>query len=270
MTEQNKTRPMIDVQAQRLPNGRTIDKVGVSDVAYPIVVMDRKFGHQNTVATCRMSVQLPRHFRGTHMSRFLEVLNDVGRSKITPRKICDILETIKETLDAESAFVQLRFPYFIDKAAPKSGVEGLREYLCAFEGNNDVHGNTEFYLEVEVSVMNLCPCSRELSIGKSAHNQRSNVKVRIRCTRLIWIEEIVEIVESCASSPVFTVLKRVDEKAVMDAAHDKPRFVEDIVREIADRLDQLQGVDYYRVESVNYESIHDHNVFACIERDSRE
>lgn len=258
---------IIDVQAQRIKNGKTIDKVGVTDVSYPIVVMDRKLGSQHTIARTTMSVQLPRQFRGTHMSRFLEILNGVGRARITPAKITEMLVAIKKTLDAETAYILLEFPYFIDKAAPVSGVESLRKYECRFEGILDEAGNVDFFVEVHVTVMNLCPCSRELSVGKSAHNQRSMVKVRLKTERLVWIEEIIEIVESCASTPVYTVLKRVDEKAVMDAAHDKPRFVEDIVREISNRLDVVNGVQYYRVESENFESIHDHNVFACIERD---
>ncbi|MBN1296932.1 GTP cyclohydrolase I FolE2 [bacterium] len=257
---------MIDVQSQTIPNGKTIDQVGVANVSYPIVVMDRKYGSQHTVANIRMSVQLPRHFRGTHMSRFLEILNGVGRSRITPGKIKDMLISIRESLDAEAAYMALEFPYFIDKAAPESGMEGTRKYLCCFEGRLDEQGETQFILEVNVTVLNLCPCSRELSIGKSAHNQRSSVKVRLECNRLIWIEDIIEIVESSASSPVYTILKRVDEKVVMDRAHDKPRFVEDIVREIAGKLDSVEGVGHYRVESENYESIHDHNVFACIEK----
>jgi len=258
---------MIDVQAQKIKNGRVIDKVGVTDVSYPIVVMDKKYGSQHTIAKARMSVQLPREFRGTHMSRFLEILNSVGRSRITPGKIKDILVSIKTVLDAEAAHVLLEFPYFIDKAAPVSGAEGMREYQCGFEGILDEHGEVHFFLDLTVTVMNLCPCSRELSIGKSAHNQRSTVNVRLKCNKLVWIEDVVDIIESCASSPVYTLLKRVDEKEVMDLAHDKPRFVEDIVREISTKLDLIEGILYYRIESENYESIHDHNVYACIEQD---
>ncbi|MCD4653767.1 GTP cyclohydrolase FolE2 [bacterium] len=258
---------MIDVQSQTIVNGKTIDKVGVTDVSYPIVVMDKKYGSQHTIAKARMSVQLPRHFRGTHMSRFLEILNSVGRSRITPAKIKEILKSIKKILNAEAAHVLFEFPYFIDKAAPVSGAEGSREYQCGFEGILDENGDIHFFLAVNVTVMNLCPCSRELSVGKSAHNQRSSVKVRIKCRKLIWIEEIVEIIESCASSPVYTLLKRVDEKRVMDLAHDKPRFVEDIVRAISEKMDEMNSILQYRIESENYESIHDHNVYACIERD---
>ena len=258
---------MIDIQSQRIDNGKTIDRVGVTNLSYPIVVMDKKYGEQHTVATIRMFVQLPEHFRGTHMSRFLEVLTQMGRSRITPGKIRDMLVQIKQVLKARTAHVTLSFPYFIDQKAPVSQSEGLREYLCSFEGTHDENDQVHFCLEVHVTVLNLCPCSRELSVGKSAHNQRSDVCVRIKSDKLIWIEDIVELVEDSASSPVYTVLKRVDEKAVMDRAHDKPRFVEDIVREIADRLEKTDGIRYYRVESENFESIHDHNVYACIERD---
>lgn len=258
---------MIDIQSQVIENGKTIDKVGVTNLSYPIVVMDKKYGKQHTIANIKMFVQLPDHFRGTHMSRFLEVLNRVGRTKITPSKINDILISIKQALKAKTAHITLCFPYFIDKDAPVSKAEGLREYLCCFEGTHDEFDCAHFYLDVKVTVMNLCPCSRELSPGKSAHNQRSEVSVRIKCDKLIWIEDVVEMVESSASSPVYTILKRSDEKAVMDQAHDNPKFVEDIVREIAHKLDAIEGVFYYRVESENFESIHHHNVYACIEKD---
>nr|HPQ41546.1 GTP cyclohydrolase FolE2 [bacterium] len=227
----------------------------------------RKYGSQHTVASVRMSVRLPRHFRGTHMSRFLEILNGVGRSRVTPVKVREMLRSIRDTLDADGAYLAFEFPYFIDKEAPESGSVGVRKYLCGFEGMLDDSGHTRFFLDVNVTVLNLCPCSRELSPGKSAHNQRSVVKIRLECNRMIWIEDIVEIAESSASSPVYTVLKRVDEKVVMDRAHDKPRFVEDIVREVASKLDALHGIRYYRVETENFESIHDHNVYACIEKE---
>ncbi|MBN1879617.1 GTP cyclohydrolase I FolE2 [bacterium] len=258
---------MIDIQSQHIDNGRTIDKVGVTNLSYPIVVMDKKYGEQHTVATIKMFVQLPEHFRGTHMSRFLEVLNKMGRTRITPGKIRDILISIKQVLKARTAHIALTFPYFIDQQAPVSKSEGLREYQCCFEGTHDENNSVHFSLEVHVTVLNLCPCSRELSVGKSAHNQRSEVRVRIKTDKLIWIEDVVALVEASASSPVYTVLKRVDEKAVMDKAHDNPRFVEDIVREVADRLEKTEGIYYYRVESENFESIHHHNVYACIERD---
>jgi GTP cyclohydrolase IB len=258
---------MTDVQSQVIANGKTIDRVGVTNLSYPVVVMDKKYGKQHTVANIRMFVQLPEHFRGTHMSRFLEVLNRMGRTRITPNKIKEILVSIKQALKARTAHVILCFPYFIDKEAPISKSEGMREYQCCFEGIHDENDQAHFFLEVNVTVMNLCPCSRELSPGKSAHNQRSEVSVRIKCNRLIWIEDIVEIIESSASSPVYTILKRSDEKAVMDRAHDNPKFVEDIVREIAHKLDAVDGIFSYRVESENFESIHHHNVYACIERD---
>ncbi len=255
-----------DIQSQVIKNGKTIDRVGVTNLSYPVVVMDKKYGEQHTVAKIRMSVELPKHFRGTHMSRFLEVLNKVGRTRITPHKIKDILISIKSSLKAQTAHIVLEFPYFIDREAPVSKSEGLRQYRCLFEGTHGPDNEIQFYLEVHVTVLNLCPCSRELSPGKSAHNQRSEVSVRIKCNKLIWIEDIVSLVESCASSPVYTVLKRVDEKAVMDRAHEKPKFVEDIVRDISNQLDGIDGIRYYRVESENLESIHHHNVYACIER----
>jgi GTP cyclohydrolase IB len=257
---------MIDVQSQILEKGRIIDKVGVKHLSYPIIEKDKLLGSQPTVASINMFVQLPARFRGTHMSRFLEIINHVARERITPARIRTILLRMKEVLAAKAAHIEFFFPYFIDRTAPVSKSKGLMEYDCGLYGSHTESGEFKLVLEVSAMVLNLCPCSKELSKGKSAHNQRSRVTVKIQSGPLIWIEDLIDIIETCASSPIYTVLKRSDEKYVMDHAHENPRFVEDIVREIASRIEQIEGVSWFSVESENMESIHNHNVYAYIEK----
>lgn len=257
---------MLDLQSEILKDGREIDKVGVKKVRYPIIVKDKKQKSQPSVATVNMFVQLPKQFRGAHMSRFLEALNRVGGKMISPRIIKEMLLDIKKVLEAEAAHVEMFFPYFIEKNAPASGAKSFMEYHCALYGSH--YGDDQFRLILEVNsmVLNLCPCSKEISPDASAHNQRSKVTVKLESGPLIWIEDIVNIIEKSASSPIYTLLKRQDEKYVMDAAHNEPRFVEDVVRIIASKLDQIDGIHWYSVASENYESIHNHNAYAYIER----
>jgi GTP cyclohydrolase IB len=260
---------MIDVQSERLRNGLPIDKVGVKDLKYPIIVKDKELGSQHTVANINMYVSLPREFRGTHMSRFLEVIQEAGLRKISRKHIRTILLKIKEVLNAEAAHIEIFFPYFLNRSAPVSRAEGLMEYQCALYGEHDSNNRFHLILEVSANVLTLCPCSRELSPDTSAHNQRGHVTVQLNSGPLIWIEDIVGIIESCASSPIFTVLKRVDEKHVMDHAHNNPRFVEDIVRMTAEKLNTLHGVHWFKVAAENFEAIHNHNAYACLERGER-
>ncbi len=257
---------MIDVQSERLEDGLLINKVGVKNLKYPVIVKDKVFGSQATVASINMFVQLPKQYRGTHMSRFLEIINTESQVGLNREYIREILLQIKAVLKARAAHIEFFFPYFINKTSPTSRSVGLMEHQCGLFGSHDENDRFNLTLEVNTMVMNLCPCSRELSPGKSAHNQRSLVTVKLRTGPLIWIEDIVEIIEQSASSPVYPILKRADEKTVMDTAHDKPRFVEDIVREIATKLEAMDGVLWYSVESENYESIHHHNVYAYIEK----
>mgnify|MGYP000906760089 FL=1 len=257
---------MIDPQSEILENGMKIDKVGVKNLRYPIVVKDKLLKSQSTVATVNMFVELPDHFRGTHMSRFLEVMEKVGREKINPGIIRSLLVMLKEKLNARTAHIELFFPYFIEKKAPASGVPSLMEYSCGLFGKHNDRDEFDLLLEVRAMVMNLCPCSRELSPNGSAHNQRSEVTVKIRSTAMIWIEDLIAIIEQASSSPIYSLLKRSDEKCVMDHAHNNPRFVEDIVREIATRIEQESGIQWFSVESENFESIHKHNVYACIQK----
>ena len=247
-----------EIDTRRIP----IDKVGVKNLSYPITVLDRASGIQHTIGSINMYVSLPHDFRGTHMSRFIEILNEHHR-ELHIETIGEILKKMKENLNAEEAFMEVQFPYFIEKKAPVSGAKSLMEYCCTYTGT--LSEKADFVLTVDVPVTTLCPCSRELS-DRGAHNQRSIITIRTRSPRLVWIEEVIEWAESAASSPLYALLKREDEKAVTEHAYDNPMFVEDIVREIAKKLDAEPRIKWYRVASENFESIHNHSAYASVER----
>lgn len=266
-----KRRPVLhDIQSTRDDRGIEIDQVGVCDLRYPITVLDKKNESQHTIAQIAMSVNLPHHFKGTHMSRFLTVLNR-HRGEITMRTLPLVLSELKKKLEAASAHVELTFPYVVEKAAPVSGETGLMDYTCSFTA--DENGSTDdFVLGVSVPVTSLCPCSKAIS-EYGAHNQRGVVQIDIRTKKkadgsleLVWIEEIIEIAEKSASAPVYPVLKRADERHVTMQAYDNPVFVEDIVRNVAVRLNKDPRISWFRVRVVNQESIHNHSAFAVIER----
>jgi len=256
---------MRDVQKEPPPRKIPIDKVGVEDVTYPVRVMDRENGFQNTVAKIKMSVDLPHNFRGTHMSRFIEVLNK-HLHNITLHNLENILEDIRKELDAETSHIEIEFPYFIKKKAPISGMESFMNYRCKFIATKD--DKFDFILEVSVPVHTLCPCSKEIS-ERGAHNQRALVSVQVRMKKLVWIEEIVEMVEGSASAPLYALLKREDERYITEHAYDNPRFVEDVVREVAVNLDRDDRIIWYFINVKSFESIHNHNAFACLKRDKR-
>lgn len=260
---------MYDVQSHRDDRQIPIDKVGVCDLQYPIVVLDRQSGRQSTIAKLSMSVNLPHEFKGTHMSRFIEVLNK-HRGEITMRTLPVILGELKTRLDAESANMEVAFPYFLEKTAPVSGAVGLMDYQCQFTGEAN-GGKTDFVFSVCVPVTSLCPCSKAIS-DYGAHNQRGQITIEVRTRRsddglpaLIWIEELVEVAESSASAPVYPLLKRQDERHVTMQAYDNPVFVEDLVRNVALKLKSDDRVAWFRVHVLNQESIHNHNAFAQIE-----
>jgi GTP cyclohydrolase I len=253
---------MPDIQGSADPRQIPINKVGVKDISYPIVVMDKNRSLQHTVARVNLYVDLPHHFKGTHMSRFIEIL-DAYREEIALDKLETILSTMKERLEASRAHLEIEFPYFIEKRAPVSGAKGLMEYTCHFSAT--LGDELDFVLGVRVPVTSLCPCSKELS-RFGAHNQRSLVTVRLRYREFIWIEDLVELVEGCASSPVYSLLKREDEKFVTEQAYENPRFVEDLVREVTQRLNERDEVTWFQVEAENFESIHNHSAYATIER----
>lgn len=252
---------------QKRPDTRRIpiNKVGVKDISYPIVVMDKNRSVQHTVARVNMYVDLPHHFKGTHMSRFIEIL-DAYREKIALDKMETILQRMKEKLGASSAHLEIEFPYFIEKKAPVSGAKSLMEYTCTFKAS--LAEQLDFVLGVKVPVTSLCPCSKELS-RFGAHNQRSIMTVQVRYREFLWIEDLIEIIESCGSSPVWSLLKREDEKFVTESAYENPRFVEDMVREATMKLAALDTITWFSVEAENYESIHKHSAYAAVEQDKR-
>lgn len=239
-----------------------IDKVGVKDIRYPIVVLDKKNRTQHTVASINMYVDLPHQFKGTHMSRFIETLNE-HRREITVENFPEILKKMKARFGASTAHLDVEFPYFIEKASPVTKSKGLMEYKCRYAGT--LGEAFDFFIEVMVPVSTLCPCSKEIS-KRGAHNQRGMVKVGLRFKGFAWIEDIIKAVEASASSPVYSLLKRVDEKFVTEKAYDNPMFVEDVVRETALRLDRIRKIRWFRIEAENYESIHNHSAYACLER----
>lgn len=262
---------MHDVQSSRDERQIAIDQVGVTDLRYPIVVLDRLREKQQTIARFTMSVSLPHHFKGTHMSRFIEVLDEY-RGEVTMRTLPDILKQLKSRLDAESARVEVTFPYFLERAAPASGARALMDYECKFIADvNGKHAN--FELGVTVPVTSLCPCSKAIS-DYGAHNQRGNITINVRSRReesgdpaIVWIEELVEIAEASASAPVYPLLKRADERHVTMQAYDNPVFVEDMVRNVAVRLRHDRRITWFRVHAINHESIHNHGAFAQIEQE---
>jgi GTP cyclohydrolase I len=238
-----------------------IDQVGVKKIRYPITVLDKDMGEQQTVAEINMYVNLPRYYKGTHMSRFVEILNEHSR-RISLQNFSEILEHVKERLNAESAHMEITFPYFISKSAPVTGIEGLMEYRCTFKGS--LNKGSDLVIMIRVPISTLCPCSREIS-DFGAHNQRGEVRLQVRFKKFVWIEDLIKLVEESASSDVYSVLKREDEKYVTERAYQNPKFVEDIVRDIAFKLKKDDNITWFAVESENYESIHNHNAYARIE-----
>ncbi len=260
-----KSEKLRDIQSEPDFRNIPINRVGIKDIRYPVVVLDRMEGRQHTVAKVNMYVNLPHQFRGTHMSRFIEILNRY-RHGISTLKIREILEDMKSQLNAETAHFEIEFPYFITKSAPVSGEEAKMEYTCRLVANSDV----DYYmLEVKVPVLSLCPCSKEIS-SYGAHNQRSIFTLQIEASEKVWIEDIIEIAESSASCDIYSILKREDEKFITEKSYENPVFVEDMVRNAAEKLMRTKGILWFSVESENMESIHNHSAYAQICLDMRE
>lgn len=255
---------MIDIQNQRDNRNIDIDKVGVKNIRYPITVLDKLNGIQQTVASVNMYVNLPHKFKGTHMSRFVEVLNEF-RGEINIKKFSRILEEIRKRLKAQSAHLEIEFPYFIEKKAPVSDTPGLMEYRCSISGSMHKQKQKDIVLRVEVPITTVCPCSKEIS-RFGAHNQRGMVRVSIRFKKFVWIEDIIRLIEESASCEVYSILKRPDEKYVTETAYENPMFVEDVVRALAEKLSQNFEITWFTVEAENFESIHNHSAYAFIER----
>lgn len=255
---------------QNYPDERRIpiDEVGVSDLRYPIVVLDREQQTQQTVACITMSVSLPHHFKGTHMSRFIEVLNR-HRGEVTMRTLPTMLTELRDRLEAERARIELRFPYFLERTAPISRARSLMEYECSFLAELNAH--EKFVLGVNVPLTSLCPCSKTIS-DYGAHNQRGFLRIEVQAlpsldgeSGFLWIEELIDLAEQCGSSPIYPLLKRQDERHVTMQAYDNPVFVEDMVRNVAVRLQTDPRVGWFRAQAVNQESIHNHNAFATVQ-----
>ena len=257
---------MIDVQSTHDHRAISIDKVGIKDIRHPIQVKDRSGYVQHTVATFNMYVALPQDFKGTHMSRFVEILNN-HEHEITVKSFKTMLSEMTDLLDAEIGHIEMSFQYFVNKAAPASGVQSLLDYEVTLIGERKDGKNT-ITVQALVPVTSLCPCSKKIS-DRGAHNQRSHVTVSVETEEFIWIEELIDIVEKEASCELYGLLKRPDEKVVTERAYDNPKFVEDMVRDVAAQLNDDERVLAYSVASENFESIHNHSAYALIERDKR-
>ncbi|MBF0454687.1 MAG: GTP cyclohydrolase I FolE2 [Magnetococcales bacterium] len=262
---QNKT--LTDVQSQQDSRRLDIDRVGVKDIRYPIIVRDRSRGQQHTIASINMYVKLPHLFKGTHMSRFLEVIAEYDEA-ISITSLPNLLEKIQSRLDAEEAHIELAFPYFIRKVAPVSKASALMDYQVEFMGVLD-GDDYRMTMKVMVPVTSLCPCSKEIS-DFGAHNQRSHVTVSLQFNKFVWVEEIIDMVEKNASCQLYAILKRPDEKFVTEEAYKNPKFVEDMVRSVAADLEKDSRVSWFKVESENFESIHNHSAYALIEGGQKE
>ncbi|MBP3741942.1 MAG: GTP cyclohydrolase I FolE2 [Treponema sp.] len=284
---------MRDIQNEEDTRKVPLKKVGVRGVKYPVTVLDKNRKTQNTTAQVDLFVNLPHNFKGTHMSRFIEVFHKY-HSDITMQHFLDMLEEMRNRLDAQMAYGRIEFPYFIEKKAPVTQAAGIMEYTCAYEGEVSEVGGGEslplapaskpssatpsnegqaprnapqscrkFYVTIEVPIATLCPCSKAIS-DYGAHNQRGTVKVRLLYKDFFWIEDVISMIEDAASTPLYTLLKRKDEKYVTEHAYDNPRFVEDLVREVFLGLKKM-GFEHFSVEAETDESIHNHNAYACAE-----
>ena len=253
---------------QNTPDVRHLDinKVGIKSIRHPVIVKDKSGGEQSTVAVFDMYVHLPHNFKGTHMSRFVEIIN-TNEHAISIESFESILREMVKRLEADSGYVEMRFPYFVNKAAPISGVKSLLDYDVTFIGEIK-NGQFDITVKVLVPVTSLCPCSKKIS-DYGAHNQRSHVTVTALINDFIWIEDIITLVEKQASCELYGLLKRPDEKFVTERAYDNPKFVEDMVRDVAAQLNAEKRIDKYIVESENFESIHNHSAYALIENDKR-
>ena len=252
-----------DVQNHADTRRIPINRVGIKDIAHPVKVKDRSEGEQHTIATFNMYVNLPHNFKGTHMSRFVEILH--GEREISVESFRAMLEKMTHRLEADAGHIEMSFPFFVMKKAPVSGVESLMDYKASLIGEQK-NGKAETWVRVVVPVTSLCPCSKKIS-EYGAHNQRSHVTIKAKLRKHLWIEELIDIAEDEASCELYGILKRPDEKYVTERAYDNPKFVEDLVRDVAKRLNDEERISAYVVEAENFESIHNHSAYALIERD---
>jgi len=252
---------ILDVQNLADTRQIAIDRVGIKAIRHPVTVKEKTGAVQRTVAMFNMYVHLPQHLKGTHMSRFIEILNE-NEIEVSVENIQAILNEVASRLEAESGHIEMTFPYFINKSAPVSGVKSLLDYEVSFICEIK-HGQHDIKVKVLIPVTSLCPCSKKIS-AYGAHNQRSHVTVTVSMQELMWIEDIIAMVEAQASSELYGLLKRPDEKYVTERAYDNPKFVEDMVRDIAGAFNREPRIKHYIVECENFESIHNHSAYACI------
>ncbi len=261
---------MIDIQNERDDREVPLQKVGIKGLKYPIHLLDRDHKIQHSTATVNLYVNLPKHFKGTHMSRFIEVFHQ-HRERLSMPHFLSMLDEIRVSLEAARAYGEMSFPFFMEKKAPVSGQSAMMSYECSFEGSvsGDESSGTNgagrsFFVSVEVPVQTVCPCSKAIS-EYGAHNQRGIVRVKLELGPFFWIEDLVTLIEGCASSSVYSLLKREDEKYVTEASYDNPKFVEDLVRDVMIAIPRLGAFPWFSVEAENFESIHNHSAFAYAE-----
>ncbi len=254
---------MKDVQSLTDERGIAIQKVGVSEVHLPFLIKLKSGSFQSVLANIKLTVDLPKEYKGTHMSRFIEVLSDWSQKPVSYREMEAILNDLAGRLEARRASIDIAFKYFIEKTAPVSGMKSLLDYDCLFAGSLEQGNHLDFVLGLTVPFTSLCPCSKEIS-SYGAHNQRGlmRVKVRFQPGRFVWIEDLAALMEAQASAPVFSLLKREDEKFLTELAYENPKFVEDVLRDLVLALRELDGVAWFEVECENYESIHNHSAYA--------
>ena len=258
---------MRDVQKEKDSRKIQIDRVGVKGVSYPVILMDKDNKIQNTIANVSMSVMLPHEYRGTHMSRFIETLEEYC-GQVSPANLDAFTTRLCEKLNASESSVIFEFPYYFRKKAPVSKIESFSKCDVRLEAIHENYKDFDMIIGLALNVQTLCPCSKEIS-EFGAHNQRALVSLNVRCSGLVWFEELINIIESSASAPLFTLLKREDEKYITELSYQRPRFVEDVLRELATSLDNEDRILWYSVNVTSYESIHNHDAFAEIERDKR-
>jgi GTP cyclohydrolase IB len=259
--------PIADVQGVRDTRRIAINRAGIRSIRHPVRVADKGGEIQHTVASFNMHVNLSHQSRGAHMSRFVEILNNHDE-ELSVQSFERIVRAMVNKLETDSGDIEMSFPYFMRKTAPISRVQSLLDYEVTFIGEIR-NGSYKFFMKVIVPVTSLCPCSKQVS-AYGAHNQRSHVTISVRASTFIWIEDLIRMAEDQASSELYSVLKRSDEKYVTEKAYDNPKFVEDAVRDLAAILNRDARIDAYVVESENFESIHNHSAYALIERNKLE
>ncbi|MEM7292955.1 MAG: GTP cyclohydrolase FolE2 [Pseudomonadota bacterium] len=266
MTTPSNTASIPDVQGYPDDRHIEINRVGIRDIRHPVSVVDRSGTVQNTVARFSMSVRLPEDRKGTHMSRFSELLNEHDHAAHSVENFVSLFEEMNARLNSSAGTIEMTFPYFVSKQAPASAVRGMVDYEVTFRSDVRVERKTETHVKVVVPVTSLCPCSKEIS-DYGAHNQRSHISIDVRVEKPVWIEELIDIAEQEASSELYSQLKRADEKVVTERAYDNPKFVEDLIRDVARHLNEDDRIRAYVLEVENFESIHNHSAYAMIQVD---